>query len=292
MNTTYLGLLLLLSAIWGASFMLIKIGVGEIGPLTFATLRVLIGSLSLAVALRVTRQKAPTSPRIWRRFAVMGALGITIPFGAISWGTQYIASGLSAILNAAMPLFTVILAAVWGDEKFTLKRVLGVLLGFGGIVVLTWPKLQGGLGASVWGELAIVLAALAYAVAIVYARHHLTGQAPIVASFGQVTMGCLLFIPFTLAFEQPFAVMPSLKVIGALLAIGVLGTGVAYIIYYRLLSGLGATGTSLVTYVVPVFGIFWGWAILNERLGWHAFAALGMILVGLLLVNNLPLRKR
>lgn len=285
MSSTYLVLLLLLGAIWGASFLFIKVGVSEMGPLTFATLRVLTGSVVLLLISRFKRERLPTNPKLWLRFAIMGVFNALVPFATIAWGTQYIPSGLSAILNATMPLFTIILAALWGDERLSLNRVGGLLIGFAGIVVLTWPQLQGGLQASLWGELAVIVGSLSYAIAVVYARRKLAGQSPVIASLGQVSTGFLLFIPFFL-LEKPWTFSPSVKAILALLALGVLGTGLAYVIYYRLIQGLGATGASLVTYIVPLFGVFWGWAILGERLSWHAFAALLMILAGLALVNN------
>ena len=290
------GLLMLLSAIWGASFLFIKIGVSGMPPLSFAMLRVFIGSIVLLLIIRAKRQRLPTDPRVWAHFAVMGMLGILVPFSAISWGTQYIESGVSAILNATMPLFTFILATVWGDEQLSFERALGLLMGLGGIVVLTWPQLQGGvqaglLQASLLGELAVVLASLSYAIAIVYARHNLAEQPPLVASLGQVSVGWLFFIPLAL-LEKPWTQLPSLRVIGAVLALGILGTALAYILYYRLLQSVGATATSLVTYIVPVFGIFWGWAVLNEQLSWHAFVALLMILLGLIFINGLPKRPK
>ncbi|MBN1401075.1 MAG: DMT family transporter, partial [Anaerolineae bacterium] len=131
MDWTALAWLLMLGAIWGASFLFIKIGVSQMGPMTFATGRVLIGSILLYLFCRLSRVRLPRKPRVWGRFAVMGALGILVPFASISWGTQFIPSGLSAILNASMPLFTVIIAMAWGDEGASLTRVLGVLLGFG-----------------------------------------------------------------------------------------------------------------------------------------------------------------
>jgi drug/metabolite transporter (DMT)-like permease len=291
MTYTNLGLMLLLSAIWGASFMLIKIAVGDLGPMTLAGLRVLTGSVVLALIIRAKGQRFPRGWRLWGRFAVMGATGILVPFAAISWGTQYIASGLSAILNASMPLFTFITAMLWGNEKATWKRGLGVLIGFGGILILTWPNLQSGLQTSLLGELAVVLAALSYAVAIVYAKRVLSDQPPLLASLGQVSTGFILFVPL-MALEQPWTHTPLLVSIGAVMILGVFGTAIAYLIYYRLLASVGATTTSIVTYIVPVFGIFWGWAILGERLSWNAFVALAMILSGLLLVNRLPIRRR
>ena len=122
MSLVSFGLIVLLSAIWGASFMFIKIAVGEIGPMTLAGLRVLVGALALFGVIRLRGHRIPTAWSVWRRFAVMGFFGIMLPFGAISWGTQYIPSGLSAILNASMPLFTFVIAALWGREPATWRR--------------------------------------------------------------------------------------------------------------------------------------------------------------------------
>jgi len=286
MTYASIGLLMLLGAIWGTSFLFIKVGVSEMGPITFATLRVLVASIVLLLVLRAKKQRLPRDIQTWKHFAVMGATGILIPFAAIAWGTQYIASGLSAILNATMPLFTFVFAVACGGERATPERILGLAVGFGGVLLLTWPQFQGGLEASLLGELAVVVASLSYAVAIVYARRHLVGQPPLVASFGQVGTALLFFIPLAL-MEESWSQPLSLAAIGSVLAIGIFGTAVGYIIYYRLLRVIGATGTSLVTYIVPVFGVFWGWVILNERLSWHAFASLGMIFFGLVLTNNL-----
>ncbi|MHB0857301.1 MAG: DMT family transporter [Anaerolineae bacterium] len=285
MHLVHFGLLLLLSAIWGASFLFIKVGMAEMGPMVFATLRVLVGSLVLLGIVLARREKLPRDGRTWGRFALMGIFNALIPFYAIAWGTRQIPSGLSSILNATMPLFTVILAALWGGERLTVARSAGVLVGFGGILVLAWPQTQGGVQASLLGQMAVVAGALSYAVATVYARRKLVGHPPLVASLGQISTGFLFCVPFAVAEGLPTR-MPSLQVILSLLALGVLGTAVAYLIYYRLVRETGATFASAVTYINPLFGIFWGWLLLGERLPWNAFAALALILVGLLLINS------
>jgi drug/metabolite transporter (DMT)-like permease len=291
MPLSSLSLLFSLGAVWGASFLCTKIGVTDLGPFTFATLRVLIGALVLLAVILLRRQAWPRDARTHGHFAFMGLLGITIPFAAIAWGTQYIASGLSAILNATMPLFTFVLVVLLGDEGLSWRRAVGLLIGFLGIVVLTWPKLQAGIRSELLGQLAIVVASLSYAVAIIYARRHLTHQPPLVTALGQVAMGCLFFAPLALA-EAPWAQSFTWRAMGAASIVGVLGTGVAYIIYYRLVRDIGPTGTSLVTYIVPLFGIAWGWAILSEALSWHAFVALALIFAGLIFVNGLPQVRR
>jgi len=289
MNLVNLGLQMLLGIIWGASFMFIKVGVAEIGTFAFPWLRVLIAAAVMWIVIRLRGKKLPRDWRVWRLYAIQGTLGIAFPFAALAWGSQYIPSGLSAILNATMPMFTYILAVLTGSEKLRVGSTVGLLIGLAGILVLTLPKLQPGMQASLWGQLAVIAGALSYACAAVFARRKLTGQPPEFTSFGQFTFSFLLLTPLALA-QRPWAIRPSSGAITSLLVLSILGTGFAYLIYFRLIRALGATGTSLVTYISPVFSIFWGWVILRERLSWHAFVAFGLILVGLLLVNDMARR--
>jgi len=291
MSSLSFATLLSLSVIWGASFLLIKLGLQTLGPMTVATLRVAIGTVALFVIVRMRRLAIPRGWETWRHYVFMGALGIVVPFAAIAWGTQHIASGLSAILNATMPLFTILLASLWGDETLSARRVAGIVFGFGGIVILTAPQLSSGLEASLLGELAVLAASASYAVAIVYARHHLSDQPPLATALGQVGTGTLMFIPLAL-IEQPWLRQVSTTSLLSVIALGLFGTAIAYVLYYRLLQSQGATVTSLVTYIVPVFGVFWGRVILAERLDRSAFIALGAILVGVLVVSGFRLPSR
>lgn len=288
MNLSSYGSLLLLGAIWGASFLLIKVGVAEIGPMTLAMLRVALGALALGLVLGARGEHLPRGRRAWSHLVIMAALGVALPFAAISWGTQYIASSLSAILNAAMPLFTFVIVALLGSEPAGYRRLVGVLIGLMGIVILVLPQLlQGGLQASLLGQLAVVLAALSYALAAVYANHYLANEPPLRTAFGQLALAALMLAPLALV-ETSWRAPLTYRSIGAVLVLGLLGSALAYLIYYRLIGQAGATFTSLVTYIVPVFGVFWGRLILHERLAWNAFAALGLILGGLLLVRGRP----
>jgi drug/metabolite transporter (DMT)-like permease len=273
--------LLVLGLIWGASFLMIKIGIAEIEPLTFAMARVAIGAATLWIFWRRGGAAFPLDSRALTCFAILGLVGIALPFALSTWGTQFIPSGLSAILNATMPLFTIILAAASGAEDLSWRRSAGVLCGFGGILLVTWPGLRGELGAGQAGQAAVVLAALCSAAGIVYARHKAAGLSPLALS-------TLWLLPVIVA-QRPWAAPgPSWAAVAAALAIGTLGTGVAYVLYYRLLADLGATGASLVTFMVPIFGIFWGWAVLGERLTGEAFVALGAIIMGSMMVNDRP----
>lgn len=291
MSYTYLVLLLLLSVIWGASFMFIKIGVTEIGPITFAMLRLLTGSVVLLAIVLARSPRQRVAPGVWRRMFVTGLFGTALPFAVIGWGTQFITSGLSAILGATAPLFAFVLATALGSEELRVVRALGVLMGLGGIVVLVWPQLQGGWQASLVAQLAVVAGSLGYAISAVYMRRNLSGQPALLTALGQVGLGCLILLPFSL-LERPWEFSPSLRAVAALLTLGSVGTGLAYIIYVRLVQGIGATGASVVTQITPLFAVFWGWLVLAERPGWNALLALGMILVGQFLVNGLPLRAR
>lgn len=287
MSFRHIGLLLLLAAIWGASFLFIKIGVSAMGPFTFAMLRVLIGSLVLLAVILITKQSLPHDRRTWWLFAFMGVFNALIPFGLIAWGEQSIPSGLAAILNATMPLFTFILAAIFDHERITVKRILGLAIGFGGILIITLPKLSGGFEASIWGELAVVVAAASYAVATVFARRNLHHVNPMTASFGQIAMGFLFLVPFSLS-ERPWTMHPSLIAIIALLVLSVVGTALAYLIYYRLLQEGGATLASSVTFITPLFGVFYGFLFLSEQMSWTLLAALICILGSVLLIRSTP----
>jgi drug/metabolite transporter (DMT)-like permease len=281
-------LLFLLGAIWGASFLLIKVGTTEIAPLTFALLRVSIGAATTAVVLAIGRKRLPRDGRVWGHLAVMGLFGIGVPYAAISWGTQYIPSSLSAILNGMMPIFTFLVVVIMGSERFTLRRLIGVILGFAGTSVLVLPQLtSGGIQASVLGSLAVILAALSYAVAVVYAKRHVSHLPYEIATFGQLALAALMLLPLAIV-EPSWRAAVTMRSVGSLLFLGTVSTALAYLIYYRLIREAGATFTSLVTYISPPFGVFWGRLILDEAITVNVIAALGLILVGLLLVRTAP----
>ncbi len=281
-------LLVLLGAIWGASFLLIKIGTTEIAPMTFAFLRIVTGALTTGVVLAATRRRVPRGARLWGHLAVMGLLGIGFPFAAISWGTQYIPSSLSAIVNGMMPIFTFLVVVIQHGERATLKRFIGVALGFAGTVILVLPQMQGSEGhVGLYGALAVIAAALSYALAAVYASRHVSHLPPQVASFGQLITASLILLPLAV-IEPSWRTALTARSISAVLFLGVVGTSLAYLIYYRLIRDAGATFTSLVTYISPPFGVFWGWLILSEAITLNVVLALGLITCGLLLVRAAP----
>ncbi|MHB9033584.1 MAG: DMT family transporter, partial [Anaerolineae bacterium] len=223
----------------------------------------------------------------WRPFVFLGVFNVLVPFGLIAWGEKSIPSGIAAILNASMPLFTLLLAVTFDKEQITLGRIIGLLFGFAGILVLTVPKLAAKEEASILGELAVIVAVISYSVSTVYARRHTRHVNPLTASFGQISMGFVWLLPFALS-EKPWTLTPSLKAILAVVAIGVLGTAIAYQIYFRLVHEGGATLASLVTFISPLFGILYGRLVLQEPIHWTALAGLACILASILLIRGAP----
>lgn len=286
-------LLFILGTIWGTSFLFIKIVVGEVPPMTLVAGRLGLAALTMWGFLRLRGVPFPRDRRLWRLFAVTGLLNGALPFTLISWGEQYISSGLAALLQSTTPIFTIILAHfLTHDDRFTGKKVFGIVLGFTGVGLLMWPELRSGLQASVWGQLAIVGSSVSYALATIFARQRLHGEAPLVAAAGQFTMGFVYILPLSLLIERPFNLSPSWAAIASWVTLALLGTVVAYGIYYVLLQRTNATFTTTVTYIVPINGLLLGALILGEQLHPGLFISLALILSGVLLVRINGDKKR
>jgi drug/metabolite transporter (DMT)-like permease len=279
--------LFVLGAIWGASFFFIKIGVAEIPPFTFVLGRTAIAAIVLFTVLKLRGQAMPRSRQLWFIFGALGILNGVIPYTLITWGETHIASGLASILNGAMPLFTVLLAHYWThDERWTAPKIVGVLIGFVGVVIVFVPELREGIQMEFWGQFAVVVAALSYAIATIVIRRSLRGVSPMVASAGQLGAAAICMAPLSLAFDNPLSLRPSMPALAALLTLALLGTAVAYILYYWLIERTGATRTSLVTYLLPIFGVMWGALLLREPITLESIAGLGLIIGGVGLVNR------
>jgi drug/metabolite transporter (DMT)-like permease len=280
-------LLLALGTIWGSSYLFIKVAVGEIPPLTLVAGRLAFAALILWVVMAVSRQRMPRRRSLWGAYTVMGFFSGTLPYALISWGEQYIPSGLAALLQATMPIFTVLMAHLaTGDERLGPASLLGVTVGFAGVGMLMLPELRQGLQASLWGQLAIVVASVSYAGAAVYARIRLRGQRPMASTTGQLTMGAVLTLPLALIFDGPYDLSPSPQAWGAWLGLILLGTVVAYIIYYALIERTSATFVSMVTYIIPLNGLLLGALVLDEGLTLSVVVSAALILAGVLLVRQ------
>ncbi|MEM9906094.1 MAG: DMT family transporter [Cyanobacteria bacterium P01_D01_bin.44] len=283
-------LLSLLSLLWGGSFLFIELSLLVFEPLTIVFVRLAIAAILLHGVVYLSGQRLPRSPRIWLAFAGMGILNNLIPFGLIIWGQQHITASLASILNATTPIFTVILANwLTSDEKLTTYRLLGVALGFSGVVVLMGPEILGGLSFQSIGQFAILGAALSYGFAAIYGRQFKAMPSKVAAA-GIVTTSSIMVFPLAL-LESPLSVQISLVSGVALFCLGLLSTGVAYLIFYHLLAKAGATYTSLVTFLIPLSAVILGVLILGERLSGGAIAGMILILAGLLVIDGRLLRK-
>lgn len=282
-------LLIGLAALWGPSFLFIKVAVQEIPPFSLVLGRVSIGAAFLVVALLIQRRRLPNDRQLWRHFAVMAMLHNALPWILLSWGEQHIDSALASILNGTTPLFTIILAHFWvKDDRMTASKLLGVLIGFLGLFLLILPSLAAGIQSTTWGLIAVALAAALYGIAIIYSRLHLRGLAPLVAPTSQLLLATLYMFPLSLVIDRPWT-LPDLSAaaLSSLVALGILGTGLAFILYYRLIETADSTYVSMVTYLIPVFGVILGVVVLDEQLNRFTIAGFVFILLGVMVVNGL-----
>lgn len=299
------GAFTLLGLIWGSSFLWIKIAVwdgqghGDVGPFTLVTIRLLFGLIGLLAIARLQKQPFPRDRRALLAFLFMGAFNTAIPFTLISWGETRIDSALASILNGTVPLFTIVIAHFWlHDEKITGPRITGLIVGFVGVVVLVGRDLNlqnaaQNLWGQIGGQLAVVLASVSYATAITFSRKYLRGQPPVVQS----TMVLLiadglmwLALPaawrFTPSLDAPLRLIPSQPITWFAIAwLGLLGSCLAYLLFFYLINAWGPTRASLVTYVFPVIGLVLGIIFLQETVDWRLIAGSLLVVGGILAVN-------
>jgi drug/metabolite transporter (DMT)-like permease len=288
------GLLLFLSLLWGGSFFFNAIALTGFDAYTLVALRVLLGSLFLYAVLRATGGRLPRSPEAWRSFAVMGLTNNVLPFTLIAWaqGTG-VPSGLASILNAATPIFTVVVAHLMTtDERMTPARVAGVVIGFAGVALMIGGDALAKAGNHLIPELAIILACVSYAYSATYARRFSRmGLAPLATATGQITASAVIMTVLVAAFDHPWThAAPSLHAMGAILGIAGLSTCLAYVIYYRILATAGAVNLMLVTLLIPVTAVLLGALLLGERLAPNHFAGMAAIALGLAAIDGRPLR--
>lgn len=275
-------LLLALSLLWGGSYFFVGVAVKVLPPFTIVLLRVAIAAVALHAVLRATRTQMPWDAGAWAAFFGMGLLNNAIPFSLIVWGQTHIASGLASILNATTPLFALVVAhLVTHDERLSKGRLVGILLGLAGVVVLIGPDALTGLGNDVLAQIAVLAAALSYGCAVTFGRRFKRmGVPPLATAAGQVTASSVILLPVALLVDAPWRLeLPDLSVWGAVLGLALLSTALAYVVFFRILASAGAVNLSLVTFLIPVSAILLGSVFLGERLEPMDF--LGMALIGL-----------
>jgi len=279
--------LILLSAIWGASFVAIRVALDEVPVLTSVAHRVLWAALALWCVIWWMRLPLPRSPRVWGACLVMGLLNNAIPFGLMAWGQLYIESGLTAIFNAATAIFGVLLAALFfADERLTRRKALGVGLGFLGVASAIGIQNLLAFNLQSLAQLAILAGTVSYACAGVWARVALTGLPPQIAAAGMLTGSSLIMVPLAWVLEGPMTL--SLDP-ATLLAIGyyaLIATAGAYLLYYRILAAAGSGNLMLVTLTLVPFAIVLGAVIRGESLGPEAYVGFGLLALGLLILSG------
>ena len=280
----HLLMLVALAAIWGSSFMSIEIALRELSPATLILLRLAFGAAALGAFVPLSgssfRQLRPYAGRL----ALMGAFNTAVPFFLIAWGQLYIPSGLAAIFNASAPLFTAVFAlSVDRTQQVRGLRLVGLVLGFAGIVALVGFETGGGSRA-VAGSLAVVAAAVLYALGALFAGRHLAGAPPVLVSFGSLAWATLFALPLGAAEATRF----GWATLAAMLFLGVGATAVAYLLYFGLIAGAGASRAILVTYLVPSLALVYGALFLDEAVTVPALVGLALVLGGVALGTRRP----
>jgi drug/metabolite transporter (DMT)-like permease len=278
--------LFLLSAVWGISFLLIKWSGEVFPPLWVALLRCVFGAAVLWLALRLGRHALPPA-HLWKPLLLVALFNNVVPWTFFAWGEQSVSSNIAAILNATTPLFTLLISLGVRETAPSTRVILGVLLGLGGVGLTVAGGLSGG-HASVLGVSVLAAAGLGYALATVVAKRTLGGLNPVGLATTQLSLAGLMLLPTALMGPAP-AVLSSQAVLSVLF-LGVFGSGFAYLLYYGLLARISSTQVSAVTYLLPIWGLFWG-AVAGERVGLLSVVGVGVILVGLALLN-LRFRRR
>lgn len=279
---------ILLGGIWSSSFLWIKIALQEVSPITLVAYRVLFGLLFCVVVVLIQRAPAPRTFAGWLPLLVLGISNVAVPFLLISWGERSIASAVAAILDATVPLFSIVIAhLVLHDDKITLPKVMGLLLGFAGVVVLM-SKDMGASSSSLLGQGAVVLASIFYAASSVYARKTTENISGIFRSIGPLLSSTAVLWLATAFVEKP-ASMPQLPITWiALLWLGILGSGFAFILLYYLIHAIGPTRTTMVTYLFPLGGVLLGVGFLGEQLTWQLGVGAALVVASLAVANLQP----
>src|SRR5919107_2617007 len=281
--------LILLGALWGGSFLFIRVAVPALGPFLLVEWRVALAGVALFIYALVVGRTPKIRTR-WRSFAVLGFLNAALPFSLISAAEIYLTASLAAILNSTTVMFTAIVAAVWMDDALTVRKAIGIVLGIVGVSVLVgWDPIPVN-GAVLLAVAAMLLASLSYALGATYAKRSFSGIPPLGMAMGQLSGAVGLLLPMAVVSVPERA--PSTIVTFSMLGLAFLSTALAYLIYFRLIENVGPTSTLTVTLLVPVFGLLFGVLLLEEPFGLGTLVGLGIILTSVVLITGIAPRKK
>ncbi|WGW02664.1 DMT family transporter [Tropicibacter oceani] len=284
--------LFLLGLIWGGAFLAIRTALDEIGPLTSVLLRCGLAALLLWAFVLVRGHSLPRGAAIWGSLLVMGVLNNVIPFSLMAWGQLHIPSGLTSILNATTAIFGVLVAAaVFADERLSARKLVGVGLGFGGVLLAIGPAALLSFNITSTAQLAVIAGTFSYACAGAWARKRLSPLPPVVAAVGMLTCSTLVMIPLALTLEG----VPNLALAPAtwagILYYAVIATALAYLLYYRVLAMAGAGNLMLVTLLIPPVAIVLGALVRNEALAPQAYGGFALLALGLVVLDGRAFRR-
>lgn len=283
--------------VWGSSFLFIAIALTGMTPAQVAGGRLLFGALALGAIVAIRRERLPRDRRVWAHLCVLAFSFCVVPFLLFAWAEQHVSSGLASIFNATTPIMTAIMAwAVFRVERLELGQLLGVAVGIAGVVVIIAPGAASEVGDSIVAQLALLGATACYGFSLAYMRRFLgdTGLSGIAFAFGYIgPAAAFMVVLCPLILAEPMDL--SLPVVGSIIALGVLGTGIAYVWNQNTLRAWGPTRASTVTYITPVVGVALGILVLGERISWNEPVGAAVVFLGILLVQQrlrLPRRTR
>lgn len=278
-------LILLTGLLWGSAFLLIKIAIVTIPPYTLTMGRMGIATLALFVVLILRGESLPLDRKSLALFAFIGLFGSALPFTLINWGEIHIPSGLAAVLMGIMPITTALLAHFFiPDEPFGWRKAMGIFVGFGGLLVLVGVDAISGFDSSVTAQIAMLCAAAAYAITTTFTRLRVTHPGLIMAT-GSSMMGFLWVLPLALVYDRPWSLTPDLMGVSATVLLGLLPSAVGILLFFHLISRVGATLFAQVNYLIPLVGAFLGVVFLGEALNWQLISALVLVLSGISIVT-------
>jgi drug/metabolite transporter (DMT)-like permease len=283
-------LFVILGFFWGSSYLFIKIGVeAGLPPFTLVMLRLFFGLVLLATVVRIAGEPLPREAKTYFHLVVMATVNIVLPFSLITWAERSVDSALAATLNAAVPLFVIVVAAIFlRDERITANRVAGLIVGFVGVAILVGFDPATLSSGNFNGEIALIGSTISYALGAVYARRNIHGLRPMIPALFQVGFAFALVTILAFIFERPLAVMTAMtpNALFAVVWLGLLGSGLAYLVFFRILAAWGATRTSMVAYLLPIYGIALGALVLHEHVDQRLLVGTALVIGGVALVNS------
>jgi drug/metabolite transporter (DMT)-like permease len=273
-------LLLVLATLWGGSYSFIKIGVETIPPLTLIAARTLLAGLVLLAVIRWRGLRLPRDGATWRQFLIQACLNSVAPFTLIAWAERSVEAGLATILSSTSPIFVVILSGLSASaERLPRLRLAGIAAGLGGTILIVGTQAMSGIGEQLWAQLALVAASICYGAAALFGRSF-KGLDPIMPAAGSLLCGALVLLPLSAILDRPWTLTPSAQSIKALIALSLVSTALAFVIYFRLIARLGSVATTSVAYLRVPTGVLIGMVFLGEALAPTAWAGLVLVIGG------------